>query len=226
MKTNASKIFAGVLAAAVCLGWTGGARAFWTAGGRGGGAQERLGLPAGTEANSLILPAAVPARAGDGLPWVFFDLGKTLINHNSDYTDMRYIPGTVDYLRGLKNRGFHLAILINWPEEEGNGDAEKLALCRRFVSDGWNGPAPFDWELFDAVFFPPKNVYRKPHPYLFRKALKTASPAAAVYQGENPAEIEAAEKAGMTAHRVVFFPGPWEEPAGYLSADEIGALAR
>ncbi len=173
---------------------------------------------------AIILLAVAPAQAGDKLPWVFFDLGKTLIDHNPDYTNMRYLPGTKDYIKSLKSRGFRLGILINWPEEEGNSDAEKLALCKRFVLENWNNSAPFDWDLFDAVFFPPKNIYRKPHPYLFQKALKTAEPAAAVYQGENPGEIEAAKKAGMAAHRVVFFPEAGEKPAGYLSADELLTL--
>lgn len=44
MKINISRTFAGVLSAAVCLGWTGQARAFWTNGGQGGGALEQLGV--------------------------------------------------------------------------------------------------------------------------------------------------------------------------------------
>jgi phosphoglycolate phosphatase-like HAD superfamily hydrolase len=178
------------------------------------------------ELAAIILLAASPAKAGDALPWIFLDFGKTLIDHNSGYTNMRYIPGARDYIKDLKNRGFHLGMLINWPEEEGGGDAEKLALCKQFVFDGWNDPAPFDWDLFDVVLFPPKNIYRKPHPYLFQKALRMAEPAAAVYQGEVPEEIAAAEKAGMAAHRVVFFPEAGEKQAGFLSADELIALAR
>ncbi|MCX5786201.1 MAG: hypothetical protein NTX59_10990 [Elusimicrobia bacterium] len=170
----------------------------------------------------LLLPLmAAPAAAQNAHPWVFFDLGKTLIDHTPQYTDMKYIPGARKYLKDLKSRGFHLGMLINWPEEEGNSNAEKLELVKQFLFNGWNDPAPFDWDMFEAVLFPPKNELRKPNPYLFLQALKTAGPDGAVYQGENPAEIAAAQKAGLPAHRVIFFPGPGEKPTTFLSADEI-----
>ena len=171
---------------------------------------------------ALLLPLlAAPAAARDAQPWVFFDLGKTLISHSPQYTDMKYIPGARAYLQDLKARGFRLGMLINWPAEEGSGNAEKLELVKKFLYDGWNDPAYFDWDLFDAVLFPPKNEYRKPNPYLFVQAVKLAGPDGAVYQGESSAEIAAAEKAGLPAHRVVFFPAPGEKPVTYLSAEEI-----
>lgn len=69
MKTGTAKIFAGVLAAAICLGWPGGARAFWTEGGEGGGALAQLGITADSDVNGPqhaagsvgITPAPVPA---------------------------------------------------------------------------------------------------------------------------------------------------------------------
>ena len=170
----------------------------------------------------FMLPLmAAPAAAQNAHPWVFFDLGKTLIAHTPQYTDMKYIPGARKYLKDLKSRGFHLGMLINWPEEEGNSNAAKLELVKQFLFNGWNDPDPFDWDIFEAVLFPPKNELRKPNPYLFLQALKTAAPDAAIYQGENSAEIAAAQKAGLPAHRVIFFPAPGEKPATFLSADEI-----
>lgn len=63
MKTNTSKIFAGVLAAAVCLGCAARARAFWTDGGQGGGALEQLGLSADVKNEEPALPMPEPMDA-------------------------------------------------------------------------------------------------------------------------------------------------------------------
>ncbi len=63
MKTNTAKAFAGVLAAAVCLGCTAPARASWT-GGQGGGALEQLGLPADVKDLPALQPAAEIAQPG------------------------------------------------------------------------------------------------------------------------------------------------------------------
>lgn len=74
MRTNTAKIFAGVLAAAVCLGLAAPARAFWTEGGQGGGAFEQLGISAGADVNAPqitpgsggpLTPGPAPANAAD-----------------------------------------------------------------------------------------------------------------------------------------------------------------
>lgn len=71
---NISKISASVLSAAVCLGCAAPARAFWPAGGEGGGALEQLGLSAGADLNSpqnmaesggSFAPVPVPANGAD-----------------------------------------------------------------------------------------------------------------------------------------------------------------
>jgi len=175
---------------------------------------------------AVLLPllAAPAAAAQPQHPWAFFDLGKTLISHSPDYKDMKWIPGAREYIKDLKARGFHLGMLINWPGDEGNGNAEKLQLVKKFLYDGWNDPAPFDWDSFEVVLFPPKDEYRKPNPYLFKQAVKMAGYDGAVYQGEDAVEMAAAKKAGLPSHRVIFFPEHGERSAGFLSPDEIIAL--
>lgn len=64
MRTDALKIYAGVLAAAVCLGSTVQARAFWTEGGESGGALEQLGLAAGADDNDVPVPAPAVIESG------------------------------------------------------------------------------------------------------------------------------------------------------------------
>ena len=136
---------------------------------------------------------------------------------------MRFLPGTPEYLKDLKKQGYHLGLLINWPENEGTGNAEKLRLLKEFVASKWTDKTPFDWTLFEAVLFPPKDVYRKPHPYLFIEALRTAAPYPAVYQGEDKEEVQAARNLGMTAHCIV------DEKGGnvpFLSLDELPTRIR
>jgi len=149
----------------------------------------------------LALPCPCLAHGADReAPWIFFDLGKTLIDHKKDFSEMRYLPGAHAYLKNLKASGFHLGILLNWPENEGTGNAEKLRLLKEYVAARWTDQEPPDWDLFDAVLFPPKDEYRKPHPFLFIEALRTAAPQAALYQGEDPEENRVARSLGLAAH--------------------------
>jgi len=171
----------------------------------------------------LWFPAS--SNAENNTPWIFFDLGKTLIDHARDYSRMRYLPGALDYVKGLKKHGYHLGLLVNWPENEGNGNAEKLRLLKDFVQPKWVDKVPLDWSLFDAVLFPPKDIYRKPHPYLFIEALRTAAPNAVVYQGEDKEEIEVARNLGLTAHCITAPPGQGGR-VHLLSADELPTLIR
>ena len=142
------------------------------------------------------------SSAESNAPWIFFDLGKTLIDHTRDYSQMRYLPGALEYVKGLKKRGYHLGLLINWPENEGNSNAEKLRLLKEFVEPKWVDKVPLDWNLFEAVLFPSKDIYRKPHRYLFIEALRTAAPHPVVYQGEDKEEIQVALDLGLAAHCV------------------------
>lgn len=80
MKTDTGKIFAGALAAALCLGRAAPARAFWTDGGQGGGALEQLGLSTDVKDEApLPVPEAVAGPAQQGgeglLPLVIYHTG-------------------------------------------------------------------------------------------------------------------------------------------------------
>ena len=164
----------------------------------------------------ICLPAVFCAESRT--PWIFFDLGKTIIDHAEDYSNMRYLPEALDYLKHLKQRGYHLGLLINWPESEGKDNAEKLVLLKEFIQPKWVDQNAFDWSMFDAILFPPKDIYQKPHPYLFIEALRIAAPCAVVYQGEEPDEIKTAQDLGLTAHCVRGSP---VVPGSLLSVDEI-----
>lgn len=69
MKTNTSKLFAGVLAAAICLGQAGQARAFWTDSGPADSAAGQLGITAEESGMSAIsLKGVQPAAVEPGKP--------------------------------------------------------------------------------------------------------------------------------------------------------------
>ena len=181
----------------------------------------RLMLLSGFLAWALILaPQVLGANAG---PWVFFDLGKTLIDYEPDFSRIRFLPGSLDYLKDLKRRGFHLGLLVNWPENEGKGNAEKLRLLKEFVAPRWIDSVPPDWSLFEAVLFPQKDIYRKPHPYLFIEALRIAAPHAVVYQGEDRYEVEVARNLGLVVNDVTHDKG---EPAQLIPLESIKAKIR
>lgn len=177
--------------------------------------------------HGLALAFSLSASAAAATkPWIFFDLGKTLIDHSPQYTDMRFLPGAADYLETLEKDGYRLGLLVNWPEEEGQGDQEKLELLKAFMRPRWVDSRPLDWSLFSAVLFPPRDRYEKPHPYLFEKALGLAAPCPALFQGELEEEIRAAAEAGMTAHRVDYYPAPGKPATPLLPLGEVDAWRR
>lgn len=132
---------------------------------------------------------------------------------------MKYMPGAYEYLQTIRQANYRMGLLVNWPPDEGANDAEKLALLKKFVDPQWVDSRPFDWSIFEAVFFPDMAAHYKPHPYLFIKARELAGPQPGVYQGEEAAEVNAALEQGFIAHLVEFPP---DSPDGhFLSIEEV-----
>lgn len=172
----------------------------------------------------LVLPGA-PAFAASARPWLFFDLGMTIIQYSPDDTNTRYFDGVAENFRSLKRDGYRLGLLVNWPEDEGASDEEKLKLLKEFTLQTWVDREPMDWSVFDAVFFPPRDAWRKPHPYLFQKAAKHAGTAPVLYQGEDPREIKAARDAGLCAFQVDYKPRPHRPLVPLLTPAELRSWA-
>ncbi len=150
----------------------------------------------------FIFGGSVSARASCEKPWVFFDLGANTIIDTSDdtYDKIKYMPGAHAYLQDLRDKGYHLGLLVNIPETWGKTQQEKFETTKKFIGSQWADAIPLDWEQFDlGVAFPPTNAERKPAPYLFDQAMKRAQEAGceAVYQTTLPDEVPAANKAGM-----------------------------
>ncbi len=135
-------------------------------------------------------------KANDLGPWVFFDLGNTVIN-SRELTKFKYISGVPEYFSELKRAGFKIGLISNIPESFGLDYDEKLQSLKSYVQNNWLEERPFDWSSFDDVILPLNNSELKPSPILFLKALDKAKRCPSVYFGESIQEIETAAKVGM-----------------------------
>ncbi len=136
--------------------------------------------------------------AQDKKPWVYFDLGDTVVN-TKDMKNLKYINGAREYMDELKREGFKIGIISNIPENWGMDYDEKLMSLKKVIQDGWAEERPFDWSIYDEVILPLKNTEMKPAPILFLKAISLAGSCPSLFIGESPKEIVAAKNLGMAA---------------------------
>lgn len=189
-----------------------------------------------------LLLFSVTAKADCDRPWIFFDTGETLIAVPKDYKNMENEPGMEKYLRELKASGYPIGLIVNIPEEWGEGIPGKDQVTRRviflqqFLAEGWKeGADPFPMELFGKmrgkganrkfqgrVFFPTHNSDRKPAVcptcalnVAFDAAKRAGCPA--LYLGEDAKEMEAAESVGFIPFQV----GHSDGGNFYLGAEKI-----
>jgi FMN phosphatase YigB (HAD superfamily) len=134
----------------------------------------------------------------DKKPWVYFDLGDTIVN-TKDMKHLKYIGGAREYMDELKREGFKIGIISNIPENWGMDYEEKLLSLKKVIQDGWDEETPFDWSVYEEIILPLKNTEMKPAPTLFLKAIEKADSCPSVYIGESPKEITAARNTGMAA---------------------------
>ncbi len=137
-------------------------------------------------------------HAQDKRPWVYFDLGDTVVN-TKDMKHLKYMNGAREYIEELKREGFKIGIISNIPEDWGMDYDEKLLTLKKVIADGWNEERPFDWSIYDEVILPLKNTEMKPAPTLFMKAIAKAESCPSMYVGESPKEITVAKNLGMAA---------------------------
>ncbi|MDD4974517.1 MAG: HAD hydrolase-like protein [Bacteriovorax sp.] len=138
------------------------------------------------------------AGAQDKKPWVYFDLGDTVVN-TKDMKHLKYMKGAREYMDELKREGIKIGIISNIPENWGMDYDEKLQSLKKVIQDGWDEDRPFDWSVFEEVILPLKNSEMKPAPTLFLKAISKTESCPSVYIGESPKEIAAARDVGMAA---------------------------
>ncbi|MGZ3787860.1 MAG: HAD hydrolase-like protein [Bacteriovorax sp.] len=136
------------------------------------------------------------AKAQDKRPWVYFDLGDTIVN-TKDMKHLKYMKGAREYMEELKREGFKIGIISNIPENWGLDYNEKLQSLKKVIQDGWDEDRPFDWTVYDEVILPLKNTEMKPAPTLFLRAMSIAESCPSAFIGESPKEIAAAKDVGM-----------------------------
>jgi beta-phosphoglucomutase-like phosphatase (HAD superfamily) len=146
----------------------------------------------------LVSLFSFTVKAQDKKPWVYFDLGDTVIN-TKDMKHLKYMRGAREYMEELKREGFKIGIITNIPETWGMDYDEKLLTLKKAIQDGWDESNPFDWSIYDDIILPLKNSEMKPAPTLFLKAISKAGSCPSAYIGESPKEIAAASEIGMAA---------------------------
>lgn len=154
-----------------------------------------------------ILLLGPATYAEENAKWVFFDLGKTVLDHgayNSDissFEDQRYMTGSRELLQDLLDDGYNIGLIIDIPEEWGNTYETKFTTLKTFVASGWSDAnyPEFEWQLFTHILLPLNNTERKStnNTILFERALELANVTSAIYIGENINEMPLAESVNM-----------------------------
>ena len=173
----------------------------------------------------LVLPV-LAVGAPCKYPYVFFDLGNTLVDTETyHYKKMYYEPGAYAHVKQLRANGVHQGLLINYPDSTGANEAAKIADLKIFLQAGWWLPTPdapktFDWTDYDlGVYVPDHDSNSKPKPYLFNIAIALAKQAGCpvIFEGDDPDELAQAGRLGMF---------PRDVPRdGFLPVDELNAFA-
>ncbi|MFB6721090.1 HAD family hydrolase [Kribbella sp. NPDC056345] len=140
---------------------------------------------------------------------VWFDLGNTLVDTKAA-GQMTWMAGAQRHLRQLRSVGVPVGLITNVPPEWGATDAERAAATKAYVDGQWAEADPFPWALFgDRILTPRTKAESKPALALFERGKSVASPCRSFYEGETPAEITAAEQAGLTG----YLTGQPDQPA-------------
>lgn len=160
----------------------------------------------------IVQTRALSALTACRKPWIFFDLGNTLVDSKSG-KDMKYLSGAREYLKELKHRGFRIGIITNVPEQWGPSSKQKIQVLKKTVQEAWSrdpSDGTMDWNDFadTLILTPPQDLCRKPAPYLFKSAISKMvleegeTHCRVVFQGEDPIEIAAANREGMVGHLI------------------------
>lgn len=170
----------------------------------------------------------VVASADEKPVAVYFDLGKTLVDHEDDFSKVWHLPDAHDYLAALRKEGLKLGLIVNYPADVAPSREERVLDLMKFIDKAWNseldptGEEKFDWSQFEVVLVPPKDNLRKPDPYLFREAVCLNEDGPTLFIGENTKEITVARDAvGMAVYMV----GQSDQPF-FLPAEKVAQYAR
>ncbi|MFF1822960.1 HAD family hydrolase [Kribbella sp. NPDC058245] len=166
-------------------------------------------LPTTAEAAPAVPEPAATAQHPARCSVVWFDLGNTLVDTTVAGT-MTWMPGALRHLRQLRSIGVPIGLITNVPPEWGATDAERAAATKAYVDGQWAESDRFPWTLFgDRILTPRTKAESKPALALFERGKANAAPCRSFYEGETPAEITAAEQAGV----IGYLTGQPDQPA-------------
>jgi histidinol phosphatase-like enzyme len=133
-------------------------------------------------------------------PWVYFDLGDTIINTKNP-NQFDYYPGAHEYLIELKSHGYRIGLITNIPETFGSNFNEKMKSLKKFIAEKWIGSVNFNWNHYDDIIIPLNDKERKPKPILFARAIAKSmqSSCPLTFISENQNEISMAESMGISS---------------------------
>ena len=147
-----------------------------------------------------LLASAAPGRAS-AADWIYFDLGEVILT-GAPATGYSFVPGALAALDDLHKAGYQIGMITNTPEVWGKTCSSKFAALRNFIKPRLKATEPpFPWQQFTSIIQPPFDRYRKPQPYVFVQGLAQACPGRALYIGETPVELAAAQALGYATWR-------------------------
>jgi len=158
------------------------------------------GLLFALPSTATAAPAPEPQHRAARCSVVWFDLGNTLVD-TTVAGRMTWMTGAQRHLRQLRAVGVPVGLITNVPPEWGATDAERAAATKAYVDGQWAEADPFPWSLFgDRILTPRTKAESKPALALFERGKENADPCRSFYEGETPAEITAADQAGLTGY--------------------------
>ena len=76
-------------------------------------------------------------------PWLFFDIGNTLLKHLPN-RKLEYFPNTLSNIKKLRDNNVRLGIISNIPPSWGATHQKRLEKLKRFIANGLPaGSEPF-----------------------------------------------------------------------------------
>jgi hypothetical protein len=181
-------------------------------------------------------------------PWIFFDSGGPLVDLTPDKKNFRNVPGALEYLAELDARKYPLGLIVNLDDEDGDDipaadqRTQQALFMGVYLRQYWLPGEPFfpmsyfgkftgtgaSRRFTGRAFFPTDHTKEKPATCadcvfsVARASVPEGCPA--VFQGEDPDEMAAAEKVRL----IPFWVGHTDKTDGFfwLREDKIAGYVK
>ena len=151
----------------------------------------------------LFLAHASAAQENIKTPWIFLDLGMTIID-TTDLEKLKYVKDSKEYLESLRLHGYQIGLILNIPETWGDTYDKKIETLKSFISERWVDDKTFDWSPYSKIIIPLKDAEKKPKPILFERAIQFADNCPLIYYAEDQNETEVDRASSLLTARKLF----------------------